>query len=244
MATGATMPPIAAAAGIVSRWRSRSSPRSSSRLASSPTTRKKNVISPWLTQWRRSSEIPPSPSWIDRCVVQTDSYESDQGELAHTSAATAATSRTAALPVSLPTKSRIGAARLRAQAVRSLNVLPLELASLITRAYAYVSQEAALSRLSFESNGRRRHEGPGSRRNWSPRPAARAAPRRGGTRGGGHDPQPVEARLPHGDGRDGGRRRRARSRAGRPGRGRGAAGGDRPRAHGPARGTRRAPHRP
>ena len=46
---------------------------SSSRLASSPTTKKKNVISPSLTQWRRSAEIPPSPIVIANFVVQTDS---------------------------------------------------------------------------------------------------------------------------------------------------------------------------
>ncbi|CAN5469212.1 hypothetical protein BH20ACT17_BH20ACT17_02290 [soil metagenome] len=74
MATGTTIPPIAAKAGIASRRRSRSSPRSISRLASSPMTRKKNVIRPSLTQWRRSVEIPlPSPTVIASFVVHSDS---------------------------------------------------------------------------------------------------------------------------------------------------------------------------
>ena len=73
ISTGSDAPPIAAATGTVIRPRSRSSPTSSSRLASSPTTRKKNVIRPWLIQWRRSSAIPLSPSWIDSVVVHRDS---------------------------------------------------------------------------------------------------------------------------------------------------------------------------
>ena len=44
---------------------------SSSRLASSPTTRKKNVISPSLTHWRSVASIPPPPSWIERWVFHT-----------------------------------------------------------------------------------------------------------------------------------------------------------------------------
>src|SRR4051812_17075053 len=101
-----------------SRRRSRSSPVSSSRLASSPTTRKKKVISPWLTHCRRSREMPSLPRRIESFVVQNDSYESGHGELAHKSAATAAASNTMALPVSVVRKSRTGAARFRAQAVR------------------------------------------------------------------------------------------------------------------------------
>ena len=52
--TGSAMPPSAATSGIAMRRRSRSCPMSSSRLASSPTTRKKNVIRPSFTQCRRS----------------------------------------------------------------------------------------------------------------------------------------------------------------------------------------------
>src|SRR6185312_3187942 len=91
---------------------------SSSRFASSPTTRKKTVISPSLTQWRRSAETSPPPTRIDRRVVHSVSYEWRSGVLAHTSASSAASSRTTALPVSVPRKSRTGAAMLRAQAVR------------------------------------------------------------------------------------------------------------------------------
>ena len=66
--------------------------------------------------------IPAVPMWIDRLVVHTDSYELDHGELAHSSAAIAAPSMTAAPPVSVVRKVRTGAARLRAQAVRPPSV--------------------------------------------------------------------------------------------------------------------------
>src|SRR5204863_421615 len=92
------------------RLRSRSSPRSISRLASSPTTRKKKVIRPSLTQCRRSIVMWALPRLIESLVVQTDSYECDQGEFAHRSAAIVAASSTAALPVSVVRKSRTGAA--------------------------------------------------------------------------------------------------------------------------------------
>ena len=58
-------------AGTATRRRSRSSPRSSWRLASSPTTRKNSVISPWLTQVRRSAEIASPPSRNESRVPQT-----------------------------------------------------------------------------------------------------------------------------------------------------------------------------
>src|SRR5215212_9667405 len=115
------MPPSAATTGSVIRWRSRSEPMSNSRLASSPTTRKKNVISPSLTQRRSSIEMPSVPTRIESLVLQNESYESDQGELAQTSAATTAPSSTVAPADSVLRKSRTGAARLRAQAVRPLN---------------------------------------------------------------------------------------------------------------------------
>src|SRR4051794_27991266 len=66
--------------------------------------------------------MPELPSWIESLVVQTDSYESGQGELAHTSAATVAESSTTAPPVSVVRKSCSGAARFRAHAVRSLKL--------------------------------------------------------------------------------------------------------------------------
>src|SRR5262245_21311862 len=121
MRTATAMPPTAAARGSAARRRSRSPPRSSSRFASSPTTRKKNVISPWFTHSRSSSEMPWLPRRIDSSVVHTDSYELSQGELAHRSAATVAASSTSAPPDSVLRKSRTGAARFRAHAVRSVN---------------------------------------------------------------------------------------------------------------------------
>ena len=96
-------------------------------MASSPTTRKKNVISPEFTHSRSSSEMPSPPSWIESVVVQTDSYESGHGEFAHSSAATVAPSITTAPPDSVLRKLRTGAARFRAHAVRPLNGVPLVL---------------------------------------------------------------------------------------------------------------------
>src|SRR5215218_6451384 len=65
--------------------------------------------------------MPSSPSRIESSVVHTDSYELGHGEFAHSRARTVAPSRTTAPPDSVARKSRTGAARLRAQAVRSRN---------------------------------------------------------------------------------------------------------------------------
>src|SRR5262245_5338502 len=89
---------------------------SNSRRASRPTTKKKNVISPLLTHSRRSWEISQSPRLIDSFVPHSDSYE-DAWTFAHTSAANAAASRTAAPPVSVRRKSRSGVDKFRAHAV-------------------------------------------------------------------------------------------------------------------------------
>ena len=72
MATGTIMPPRPTTSGSVSRLRSRSSPMSNSRRASSPTTRKKNVIRPEFTQPCRSSDRPMLPMVTDSRVDQTD----------------------------------------------------------------------------------------------------------------------------------------------------------------------------
>src|SRR5580765_5127139 len=112
-----TMPPMPASNGKATRRRSRSSPRSISRRASSPTTKKKNVISPLFTHWRRSSETPASATLIDSFVLQSESYD-DASTFTQTSAATAAASKTAAPPVSVRRNSRSGVSTLRAQAVR------------------------------------------------------------------------------------------------------------------------------
>src|SRR6476646_6677732 len=111
------MPPMPASSGKATRRRSRSSPRSISRRASSPTTKKKNVISPLFTHWRRSSETPVSATLIDSFVLQSESYD-DASTFTQTSAATAAASKTAAPPVSVGSKSRRDDSTLRAQAVR------------------------------------------------------------------------------------------------------------------------------
>src|SRR5438093_577762 len=114
------MPLIPASNGKAKRRRSRSSPRAISRRASSPTTKKKNVISPLFTQWRRSSETPASPTSIDSFVRQRESYD-DASTFTQTSAAAAAASKTAAPPVSVRRNSRNGVCKLRAQAVRPEN---------------------------------------------------------------------------------------------------------------------------
>ena len=71
-APAVTMPPSPATTGIAIRVRSRSSPRSSSRLASRPTTRKNSVISPSLTQPRRSVASSCPPRTIASRVSQTE----------------------------------------------------------------------------------------------------------------------------------------------------------------------------
>ncbi len=57
------------------RRRSRRSPRSNSRRASSPTTRKNSVISPLFTQVRSSRVTPQWPRCNENGVVHADSYE-------------------------------------------------------------------------------------------------------------------------------------------------------------------------
>ena len=129
------MPPIAANTGIASRRRSRSSPRSSWRLASRPTTRKNSVINPSLTHVRRSAAIPVVPMWIESSVVHTDSYVCHHGEFAHSNAAIAAPSITNAPPASVLRKLRTGAARFLAHAVRPANGM----ASVLTLMGAFYS---------------------------------------------------------------------------------------------------------
>ena len=114
---GTAMPASAARSGRTNRLRSRSSPRSNSRRASSPTTKKKNVIRPLLTQCRRSREMPCPPRSIERVVLQKRSYD-DASAFAHASATIAATRRIAAPPVSVRRNSRSGVWMLRAHAVR------------------------------------------------------------------------------------------------------------------------------
>src|SRR5207237_736678 len=65
-AAGPSTPPAPATSGSASRRRPRSSPMSNPRRASSPTTKKKKVISPLLTQPRRSWERTAPPARISR----------------------------------------------------------------------------------------------------------------------------------------------------------------------------------
>ena len=118
MPTGTSMPAIPASIGNASRRRSRSSPMSNSRRSSNPTTRKKNVMRPLLTQNRRSCATRQSPNWTEKEVLHSDSYD-DVCRLAHTRAANAAITTTRAPPVSVCRKARSGALKRPSQVVRS-----------------------------------------------------------------------------------------------------------------------------
>src|SRR5690348_3884686 len=118
IATGTTIPPRPATSGIANRRRSRSSPMSNSRRASSPITRKKKVIRPLFTQPCRSWDMLRPPSCIEICVCHSASYEL-ASRLVQTSAPIVAASRTAALPVSVRRNCRSGVCRCRPHAVRS-----------------------------------------------------------------------------------------------------------------------------
>ena len=116
MAIGTIIPPRPASTGIARRRRSRSSPRSNSRRASSPITKKKKVIRPLFTQPCRSSDMLAPPRRIDSGVCQTASYEAAL-TFAHTSAASVAARSTAALPVWVRRNRRSGVWRFRVHAV-------------------------------------------------------------------------------------------------------------------------------
>jgi hypothetical protein len=112
----APMPPTDASNGSTSRRRSRKSPRSNSRRASRPSTKKKNVISPLFTHSRSVSSI----RLASRSIASTASHSSSQEEAStftHTSAAVVAASRTAAPPLSVRRNSRTGLLNRRARAV-------------------------------------------------------------------------------------------------------------------------------
>ena len=87
---GTTIPPMAAMIGNAARRRSWSSPGTSSRLISSPTTKKNSTIAASLIQPCRSSANTWSPIVIAASVVQRSTYESYQRELAQTMAIAAA----------------------------------------------------------------------------------------------------------------------------------------------------------
>ena len=70
MATGTAIPASPASSGSASLLRTRSSPTSNSRRASSPTTRKNSVISPVFTHSRTSRDTPEPPIVTDSGVAQ------------------------------------------------------------------------------------------------------------------------------------------------------------------------------
>ncbi len=112
IATGTAIPPSPATSGTAIRRRSRSSPMSNSRRASSPITRKKNVIRPLFSQPRRSWDTPKPPSRSDTGVRHSAWYD-PASTFVQTSAAIVAASRTAALPVSVRRNCRSGVCRCR-----------------------------------------------------------------------------------------------------------------------------------
>ena len=83
----------------------------------SPTTRKKKLIRPLLTQWRRSCDGPcrSEPDATARCA-SSSSYD-DASTFAHTSATTTAPTSTPALPDSVCRNDRSGADRPRCHSV-------------------------------------------------------------------------------------------------------------------------------
>src|SRR3954454_2885332 len=117
---GTAMPASPAASGSARRDRSRRSPRSNSRRASSPTTKKKNVMSPLLTQPRRSRATDQSSSRISSSLVQKEWYD-EVATLAQISASSAPARRNAALPDSVLRKRCRGVAMLFAHAVVPVN---------------------------------------------------------------------------------------------------------------------------
>src|SRR3954451_9140524 len=88
------MPPTAAIAGSATAFGRRSSPLVTSRLISSPTSKKKRVMRPLPIQNRTSVPIERPLTRSTSGVVQRRSYPADHGEFAHTSATATATMST------------------------------------------------------------------------------------------------------------------------------------------------------
>ena len=93
MTAGTIIPPSAAMPGRTAADFSRSSPATSSRLISRPTTKKKMAIRPSFTQWVRSSRTEKLPMVTAISVCQKSTYDWSHGELAHTRAMTVAARR-------------------------------------------------------------------------------------------------------------------------------------------------------
>src|SRR2546428_903790 len=150
MPTAPPPPPTPAINGTAKPRRSRSAPRSTSLRASTPTTKKKTVITPLFTPWRRSSAPLAPPRSIESFVLQSEPYD-DASTFTQTSAAAVAASRTAAPPVSVRRNSRSGVCTLRAQAVRPENGDGRPLGSPLV----LVAHRLHARRLSFDDDGGR-----------------------------------------------------------------------------------------
>src|SRR3990172_8011836 len=94
MSAGKIMPPSAAIAGRAAALGSLSSPETSSRLISRPTTKKKMTMRASLTTSRIDSSRWKPPTLNATWVLQNRSYVSPNGAFAQTNAAAAARSRT------------------------------------------------------------------------------------------------------------------------------------------------------
>src|ERR1700753_4049477 len=103
------MPPSPAATGRSRRRGFRSSPRSNSRRASSPPTRRKTVVRPLFTQVRRTRLAAIAPTRTRNTQDQNPSYPAGL-TLTQTRAETIVASRIRALPDSVRKKSRSGVA--------------------------------------------------------------------------------------------------------------------------------------
>jgi hypothetical protein len=99
---------MAATMGSIAVRGSRSSPSTSSRLISSPTTRKNTTMSASLTTWWRVIWNVSSPTTTPMCVAHRASQASATAELASTSAAIAAARSSTPLAASWRRKSRRG----------------------------------------------------------------------------------------------------------------------------------------
>lgn len=98
---GTSMPPIAPAIANPALRGEDSSPTSSSRLISRPTSRKNSTINPSLIQWSSDLESAAPSGPMVHFVSQSARYVSPQGELAQTSAITALSSSRVPLAASV-----------------------------------------------------------------------------------------------------------------------------------------------
>src|SRR6185437_1620197 len=108
MSAGTSIPPNAAATGNIALRGDASSPLSSSRLISSPTTKKKTAMSASLTNCSRSIRSAMRANSNEKCRAHSSVYWLPHGEFAHTRAAIVAASSTTPPDASVATNAWIG----------------------------------------------------------------------------------------------------------------------------------------